>query len=115
MNRLKIVAAAILAFFLLIVIVQNIEPVEMDLLLVTFDFSLAGLLFIALGVGFALGTLVVLLTRKKAPKKEKKPKAKKEKKSVEKTGEPHRAEAGDQVEPGPETTAPNAAVRDEKP
>ncbi|MDO3377878.1 LapA family protein [Geoalkalibacter halelectricus] len=79
MNRGKIIAAAILAFLLLIVVVQNIEPVEMDLLVVNFEFSLAGLLFIALGLGFVLGALVVVLTRRKSPPKEKKTKEKKAK------------------------------------
>ncbi|KIH75650.1 Protein of unknown function [Geoalkalibacter ferrihydriticus] len=115
MNRLKIIAAAVLAFLLLIVIVQNIEPVEIDLLFVSFELSLAGLLFIALGAGFVLGALVVWLSRKKGPTKDKKAKTKKEKKPEEKSGEPNSAEARDQVEPGFEATAPNAAVRDEKP
>ncbi len=64
MRQFKIIAAAVLAFALAIVIVQNSEPVETRVLFFAFTLPQAVLLFATGAAGFVLGILVALLWRK---------------------------------------------------
>ena len=57
MNKLKIVAIAVIALFTVVVVLQNTQPVETKLLFVTMTLPNAALLFGTLIVGFAIGVL----------------------------------------------------------
>lgn len=74
MQKLKIAAIALLALFVLIVVLQNTESVETKILFFSITMPRAALLFGALVVGFIVGVFTVgkILTRgqKKADEKE---------------------------------------------
>lgn len=58
--KLKIVAAFILAVLAIVIIVQNVEPVAVQILFVTVTMPRAALLAITLLVGIAIGILISL-------------------------------------------------------
>ena len=60
MRNVKIITAAILAILVVIIVVQNREPVATHLLFATVVMPHAVLLFITAGTGFALGVLLAL-------------------------------------------------------
>jgi uncharacterized integral membrane protein len=60
MRNLKIITASILAILVVIIVVQNREPVATHLLFATVVMPHAVLLFITAGTGFALGVLLGL-------------------------------------------------------
>jgi uncharacterized integral membrane protein len=55
MNKLKLVASAVLALIVVVVVLQNTQAVETQLLFVTLILPNAALLFGALIIGFAIG------------------------------------------------------------
>jgi lipopolysaccharide assembly protein A len=57
MNRLKIVAIAVLGLVVVIVVLQNTQAVETKLLFLTVTLPNAALLFGTLIIGFAVGVL----------------------------------------------------------
>jgi uncharacterized integral membrane protein len=57
MNKLKIVAIAVLALVVVIVVLQNTQAVETKLLFLTLTLPNAALLFGTLIIGFAIGVL----------------------------------------------------------
>jgi uncharacterized integral membrane protein len=57
MNKLKIVAIAVLALVVAIVVLQNTQAVETKLLFLTLTLPNAALLFGTLIIGFAIGVL----------------------------------------------------------
>ena len=57
MNKLKIVAIAVLALVVVIVVLQNMQAVETKLLFLTVTLPNAALLFGTLIIGFAIGVL----------------------------------------------------------
>ncbi|MDZ7617151.1 MAG: hypothetical protein U1E05_09115 [Patescibacteria group bacterium] len=57
MKKLKIVAIAVLALFVVIVVLQNTQPVETKMLFLTVTMPNAALLFGTLVIGFAVGVL----------------------------------------------------------
>jgi uncharacterized integral membrane protein len=57
MNKLKIVAIAVLALVVVIVVLQNTQAVETKLLFLTVTLPNAALLFGTLIIGFAIGVL----------------------------------------------------------
>ena len=57
MNKLKIVAIAVLALVVVIVVFQNTQAVETKLLFLTMTLPNAALLFGTLIIGFAIGVL----------------------------------------------------------
>jgi len=69
MRNLKIITASILAILVVIMVVQNREPVATHLLFATLVMPHAVLLFVTAGTGFALGVLLALSvnTKYKAP------------------------------------------------
>jgi uncharacterized integral membrane protein len=69
MRNLKIITASILAILVVIMVIQNREPVATHLLFATVVMPHAVLLFITAGAGFALGVLLALSvnTKYKAP------------------------------------------------
>lgn len=60
MTKLKISAAVVLAILAIVIIIQNIEPVETKLLFVTIVMPRAALLAIAMLIGMATGILLSL-------------------------------------------------------
>ena len=66
MRNVKIITAAILAILVVIIVVQNREPVATHLLFATIVMPHAVLLFITAAAGFALGALLTMsLTTKR--------------------------------------------------
>ena len=57
LNKIKIIAAAIVALLVLIIVLQNTESVDTKLLFVTMTMPRAALLFGTLTIGFVLGVL----------------------------------------------------------
>ncbi len=57
MKKLKIVGIAVLALIVVIVVLQNTQPVETKLLFLTVTMPNAALLFGTLVIGFAIGVL----------------------------------------------------------
>ena len=57
MNKLKVIAIAVIVLVTLIVVLQNTQAVETKLLFVTLTLPNAALLFGTLIVGFAIGVL----------------------------------------------------------
>jgi len=57
MNKLKLVAIAVVGLLVLIVVLQNTQAVETDLLFLTVTMPRAALLFGTLIIGFAIGVL----------------------------------------------------------
>jgi uncharacterized integral membrane protein len=57
MNKLKLVAIAVIALFTVIVVLQNTQAVETKLLFLTVTLPNAALLFGTLIIGFAIGVL----------------------------------------------------------
>ena len=60
MRYLKLILITLLSVVLLIVVLQNTEPVETRLLVATVTMPRAALLAITGGIGFVLGLLVAL-------------------------------------------------------
>ena len=58
MSRTKLMVAAIIAVLTLIVVLQNIQPVETHLLFITITMPRAFLLAATLAVGFVLGYMM---------------------------------------------------------
>lgn len=58
MDRVKLIAAAVLVLLVLIVILQNTQAVETRVLFLSFTLPRAVLLLSATAVGFVLGLLV---------------------------------------------------------
>lgn len=71
MTRVKIILATVLAVIALVLLVQNREPVEATLLIMTVTMSKSLLLLIMLGFGFLIGMLVTgwMVSRKKHDKR----------------------------------------------
>ena len=59
MNKLKLVAIAVIALVAVIVVLQNTQAVETKLLFLTLTMPNAALLFGTLIIGFAIGVLTV--------------------------------------------------------
>jgi uncharacterized integral membrane protein len=57
MNKLKAVIIGVVALFVVIVVLQNTQPVETKLLFVTMTLPNAALLFGTLIIGFTIGVL----------------------------------------------------------
>ena len=57
MNKLKLVAIAVISLVVLIVVLQNTQAVETNLLFLTVTMPRAALLFGTLIIGFAIGVL----------------------------------------------------------
>lgn len=57
MNKLKLVAIAVISLVVLIVVLQNTQAVETNLLFLTVTMPRAALLFGTLVIGFAIGVL----------------------------------------------------------
>ncbi len=57
MNKLKLVAIAVISLVVLIVVLQNTQAVETNLLFLTVTMPNAALLFGTLIIGFAIGVL----------------------------------------------------------
>ena len=57
MNKLKLVAIAVISLVVLIVVLQNTQAVETNLLFLTITMPNAALLFGTLIIGFAIGVL----------------------------------------------------------
>jgi len=57
MNKLKLVAIAVVSLLVLIVVLQNTQVVETNLLFLTVTMPNAALLFGTLIIGFAIGVL----------------------------------------------------------
>jgi uncharacterized integral membrane protein len=57
MNKLKLVAIAVVSLVVLIVVLQNTQAVETNLLFLTVTMPRAALLFGTLIIGFAIGVL----------------------------------------------------------
>ena len=57
MNKLKLVAIAVISLLVLIVVLQNTQAVETNLLFLTVTMPNAALLFGTLIIGFAIGVL----------------------------------------------------------
>lgn len=58
MKRSKLVIGFVLAFFLLILLLQNTAPVQTRILSASFELPLALTLFLCVASGFALGWIV---------------------------------------------------------
>jgi len=71
MNKLKLYAALILAILVIVLIIQNIEPVETKLLFVTIVMPRAALLAIVMLIGMATGILLSMGLFSKNKKKNK--------------------------------------------
>lgn len=70
MNRFKLISIAILSLLGVIIILQNMEPVETRLLFFSFPMPRAILLMGTTLIGFALGILVSFFFQKKEHKKD---------------------------------------------
>ena len=57
MNKLKVVIIGVVAFIVVIVVLQNTQPVETKLLFITMTLPNAALLFGTLIIGFTIGVL----------------------------------------------------------
>ena len=57
MNKLKVVAIAVISLLVLVVVLQNTQAVETNLLFLTVTMPRAALLFGTLIIGFAIGVL----------------------------------------------------------
>ena len=80
MNKLKLVAIAVVSLVVLIVVLQNTQAVETNLLFLTVTMPRAALLFGTLIIGFAIGVLTaghIVSTAKRVSEtaSEKQPKA----------------------------------------
>jgi uncharacterized integral membrane protein len=76
MRNAKLITIIVIAVLVLIVILQNMEPVSTRLLFVTVTMPRAALLFITLVVGFIIGLLVAVLgprTRRSDSSQEERP------------------------------------------
>jgi uncharacterized integral membrane protein len=60
MRKVKLFAASFLVLLVVVIVVQNRDPVATHLLFATVPMPLAILLFITAAVGFALGILLTL-------------------------------------------------------
>ena len=70
MSKPKLIAILAIAVLAVVVVVQNTDPVMMKFLFLSREMPQAVLLFVATGLGFALGVLTALLRGgKKAPTK----------------------------------------------
>ena len=71
MNKLKVVAIAVIALFAVIVVLQNTQAVETKLLFLTLTLPNAALLFGTLIIGFAIGVLtaghIVSIAKRRLP------------------------------------------------
>jgi uncharacterized integral membrane protein len=71
-NKLKIVAIAVITLLVVIVVLQNTQAVETELLFLTVTMPNAALLFGTLIIGFAIGVLtaghIVSAAKKALPK-----------------------------------------------
>jgi uncharacterized integral membrane protein len=70
MNKLKIVAIAVIALVVVVVALQNTQAVETKLLFFTVTMPSAALLFGTLVIGFAIGVLTaghIVCTAKRGP------------------------------------------------
>ena len=67
MRRAKIIAALTLTVLVIVVVLQNTEPVETRLLFMTVTMPRAALLGLTVLVGFALGLLACLIGSRKRP------------------------------------------------
>jgi uncharacterized integral membrane protein len=65
MRNLKFIAASVLAILVVILVVQNTEPVETHLLSATVAMPHAVLIFISAAAGFALGVLLTISQKSK--------------------------------------------------
>lgn len=63
-TKLRLAAAVVLATVTIIVLLQNVDPVQTRLLFVTVSMPRAALLAITLLVGFVLGVIFSLYTRR---------------------------------------------------
>ena len=70
MERVKLIATAVLALLGVIIILQNTEPVETKLLFLSITMPRAILLMGTTLIGFALGVLVSFFFKKKEQPKE---------------------------------------------
>jgi uncharacterized integral membrane protein len=71
LNKLKIVAIAVIALVVVVVALQNTQAVETKLLFFTVTMPNAALLFGTLVIGFAIGVLTaghIVSTAKRAPR-----------------------------------------------
>ena len=70
MKKLKIVGVAVLALIVVVVVLQNTQPVDTKLLFLTVTMPNAALLFGTLVIGFAIGVLTaghIVSSVKRAP------------------------------------------------
>ena len=67
----KLIGAAILAIVVVIVVLQNTEPVQTRLLFAEVTMPRAVLLFLTTAIGFVLGMLVALITIRRRSKRRK--------------------------------------------
>ena len=67
MKRAKIIAALVLTVLVIVIVLQNTEPVATKLLFITVIMPRAALLALTTLVGFALGLLACLITTRKKP------------------------------------------------
>jgi len=65
MLRLKLTAALTALLLLVILILQNTEPVETRFLFTSFIMPRAGLLFVTASLGFFCGVILTMVLRKK--------------------------------------------------
>jgi uncharacterized integral membrane protein len=65
MRNLKFIAASVLAILVVILVVQNTEPVETHLLSATVAMPHAVLIFISAAAGFVLGVLLTMSLKSK--------------------------------------------------
>ncbi len=65
MRDLKLIIASIVAILVVILVVQNTEPVETHLLFATVAMPHAVLIFISAAAGFALGVLLTMSMKSK--------------------------------------------------
>ena len=75
MNKLKLVAIAVIALFAVVVVLQNTQAVETKLLFFTLTLPNAALLLGSLIIGFAIGVLIVghIVSRAKRPQSQQTP------------------------------------------
>lgn len=72
MKRAKIIAAAIVAILIVVVVLQNTQPVETRILVSTVTMPRAALLFVTLVVGYVLGLVTAgLVLRHRSAKEQK--------------------------------------------
>jgi uncharacterized integral membrane protein len=65
MSRLKIIVLTIVAVLVVIVVLQNTDPVHTEILFVTITMPRAILLFVTLVAGFGIGIAVATHRKKK--------------------------------------------------